>query len=446
MGLGAAASGSGAGLTGLSGAASGAAGAMTGNAKPNFMGNYGDAIMGAAGTLMPLLMKKPDPNAKPYKKGTNLVKYQEATKKIKSKETTSAKADSFSDPQLNQAIKYLQGGYSPSENLAPVETLVGKNVGTITPTQEQTNAKLLEKSGETYTAPSDYNVAATARMGGLAGLLKAMHRYKGRGSGIINPIGRFGSWSLPFGILGVNVNEATSTKDGESSFDFGKFIKQSAGDLAATIAGRKASRAAIRPIQEKLAQNKKLKEDVKQFKEKQNKYSEDLITWKKELEDAKSADKNMSAAQRKQRLDDFNEGKVKHLHSEQEVLSRRPKKPSAKNIDLPKGIMQLYRESLKQEAQKIGDQFGLGFLKNLSVKNEEALVRGTRQKVKSLSEAEKRIQRNERNSNIGLGLIAGTAVAGTGSLPFLYYADKKAELKKELEEKQKRKQKSNKKN
>ena len=437
MGLGAAASGSGAGLTGLSGAASGAAGAMTGNAKPNFMGNYGDAIMGAAGTLMPLLMKKPDPNAKPYKKGTNLIKYGEGDKKVKSKEATSAKPDSFSDPQLNQAIKYLQGSYNPSENLAPVETLVGRNVGTITPTQEQTNAKLLENSGETYTAPSDYNVAASARMGGLAALLKAMHRYKGKGSGRIKPIGRFGSWALPFGAVGSNVNEATSTKDGESSFDWGKFAKQSAGDLAAIFTGRKASRAAIRPIQEKLAQNKKLKEDVKQFKEKEKQYSESLITWKKELEDAKNADKNMSAAQRKQRLDDFNEGKVKYLHNEQEVLSRRPRKPNAKNIDLPKGIMQLYRESLKQEAQKIGDQFGLGFLKDLSVKDEEALVRGTRQKVKSLSDAEKRIQRNTRNTNIATGLTLGGAVLGSGAL-----IKRAVDYKKE----EKKKPKSNKKN
>jgi len=43
-----------------------------------FMGNYGGAITQAAGSLMPLLMKKPDPNAKPYKKGTNLIKYQAA--------------------------------------------------------------------------------------------------------------------------------------------------------------------------------------------------------------------------------------------------------------------------------------------------------------------------------------------------------------------------------
>jgi len=44
-----------------------------------FMGNYGGAITKAAGSLMPLLMKKPDPNAKPYKKGSKLIKYQAGT-------------------------------------------------------------------------------------------------------------------------------------------------------------------------------------------------------------------------------------------------------------------------------------------------------------------------------------------------------------------------------
>jgi hypothetical protein len=45
-------------------------------------GNIGGAIGSAASSLMPLLMKKPDPNAKPYKKGSNLVKYQEGNEAL----------------------------------------------------------------------------------------------------------------------------------------------------------------------------------------------------------------------------------------------------------------------------------------------------------------------------------------------------------------------------
>lgn len=53
------------------------------NKAEAFMGKNGTAITQAAGTLMPLLMKKPDPNAKPYKKGSKLIKYQGGTLKLK---------------------------------------------------------------------------------------------------------------------------------------------------------------------------------------------------------------------------------------------------------------------------------------------------------------------------------------------------------------------------
>jgi hypothetical protein len=49
-----------------------------------FMGNYGGAITSAAGSLMPLLMKKPKPGDKPYKKGTKLIKYQQGEKDVTS--------------------------------------------------------------------------------------------------------------------------------------------------------------------------------------------------------------------------------------------------------------------------------------------------------------------------------------------------------------------------
>jgi hypothetical protein len=59
--------------------ATGATGGGFANKAGAFMGNYGGAITSAASSLMPLLMKKPDPNAKPYKKGSKLIKYQEGT-------------------------------------------------------------------------------------------------------------------------------------------------------------------------------------------------------------------------------------------------------------------------------------------------------------------------------------------------------------------------------
>jgi hypothetical protein len=60
-----------------------------------FMGNYGGAITSAAGSLMPLLMKKPDPNAKPYKKGTNLIKYQNGIKSLTKEEGKVGKGSEY---------------------------------------------------------------------------------------------------------------------------------------------------------------------------------------------------------------------------------------------------------------------------------------------------------------------------------------------------------------
>lgn len=60
-----------------------------------FMGKYGGAISTAAGALAPLLMKKPDPNAKPYKKGTNMIKYQAGTKSLTKEEGKVGKGSEY---------------------------------------------------------------------------------------------------------------------------------------------------------------------------------------------------------------------------------------------------------------------------------------------------------------------------------------------------------------
>jgi hypothetical protein len=89
-------------------------------AKPSFsdkagaaMGNYGGAITQAAGTLMPLLMKKPDPNAKPYKTGTNMIKYQ--GNKLNTK-TSKSKFIKY-----QEGNEYLQSGKGMSNVLNAME-------------------------------------------------------------------------------------------------------------------------------------------------------------------------------------------------------------------------------------------------------------------------------------------------------------------------------------
>jgi hypothetical protein len=389
-----------------------------------FMGEHGGKLTSAATALAPLLMKQPDPNERPYKKGTNLIKYQ--------KGRDSVKAQEFSDPEVSEIVKYIQSeGNSVSEKLPPVDTIVGKRGNKVTPTIEDTNKKMLEDLGEIPAESKGYSGTQTGLMGGIAGVLKAMKMYKGRGKNLINPIGSAGSYFFPFGVPLVNIHTHTSEKAGETETNWKNTAIQTGADLLGVFAGRKLSRGMIRPIQEKLAQNKKLKEDVKEYKEKASKYPESLITWNKELEEAKKKDFSMPMAEKSKRMQEVNSGDRKYATEEAEVLSRKPKKPSAKNIDLPKPLMELYGESFKQEGRKLANTFGFSPLKNLSVKEEEEFVRRSKGKVKSLSDLERKIQRNEKNTNIGTGALLGGAALGSGALIKRAIDNKKEEKKKQ---------------
>lgn len=109
-----------------------------------FMGNYGGAITQAAGTLMPLLMKKTDPNARPYKKGSKLIKYQEGNEylqsgkgmknflntmeenstKLSNASVTKQPAEKFDMSSLNEVMPDIPRR-SPKGSKAPNDTQVG---------------------------------------------------------------------------------------------------------------------------------------------------------------------------------------------------------------------------------------------------------------------------------------------------------------------------------
>ncbi len=83
-----------------------------------FMGNYGSAIASAAGSIAPLLMKKPNPNAKPYKKGSKMVKYKNGGKDLNNlsfKDTEElVKADLLSnkDYLISKLPKFAQKAFA----------------------------------------------------------------------------------------------------------------------------------------------------------------------------------------------------------------------------------------------------------------------------------------------------------------------------------------------
>jgi hypothetical protein len=94
------------------------------------MGSYGGAITSVAGSLMPLLMKKPKPDDKPYKKGTKLIKYQSGTDTLKGKngapdtlynKTTGSKQP-FLPADIEEEEKPKQKTIKKVEKAKPAET------------------------------------------------------------------------------------------------------------------------------------------------------------------------------------------------------------------------------------------------------------------------------------------------------------------------------------
>lgn len=96
-----------------------------------FMGKYGSAITQAAGALMPLLMKKRNPNEKPYRKGTKMIKYQggvDSTILIKKGKGTPW--DTMVDTQTGQRTPILSSDTDVEEK---VETPVVRKKATPAP-------------------------------------------------------------------------------------------------------------------------------------------------------------------------------------------------------------------------------------------------------------------------------------------------------------------------
>jgi hypothetical protein len=115
------------GVEGLLGA-TGTSAPITFEKANELIGKHGKNIAQAAGSLMPLLMKKPDPNAKPYKKGSKLIKYQIGTEKLLiDKDSVKVKT-----PQGNIAT-----GATVEERGAPT-TATTTNTNTITEKKKET--------------------------------------------------------------------------------------------------------------------------------------------------------------------------------------------------------------------------------------------------------------------------------------------------------------------
>ncbi len=122
-------------------------------------------------------------------------------------------------------------------------------------------------------------------------------------------------------------------------------------------------------------------------------------------------------------MEDFNSNKIKYLFNEQEVLANKPRKPSLKGAQTSKPLMERFKESAAQEANKLGSDLGMGifnpmkYIKSLTqLSKDEEAIRRAQGKVKTLTAEEKRLRRNEIGTNIGTGILAAGSGLGSGYL------------------------------
>lgn len=130
-----------------------------------FMGNYGGAITKAAGSLMPLLMKKPDPNAKPYKKGSKLIKYQDgAQKTIVSDPNDPENLHEYFKRRSKEA-KALKEANEPQEEVGPTRKEIASLMRTYNQKEfEAGRFGYMDKSDPRYKQLTARNEAESARI------------------------------------------------------------------------------------------------------------------------------------------------------------------------------------------------------------------------------------------------------------------------------------------
>lgn len=210
----------------LGGAAGAAAGSGTAGGFAGFMGNYGGAISQVAGTLMPLLMKKTDPNDKPYKSGTNMIKSKKS-KLIK-----------YQDGNSNLKIKNDSVFVNNIPTGATIETR-SKNtqVPSNEPVEKEKKPTVTYNTKSSPTLTEGLGMSKGQEVGTVAGLsiLGEMFPEKGKLSGI-RKILKYGPAGARF-IHDVGM-EAINTGDVKWKERFGNFVQ----DISAGTAGSGAAR------------------------------------------------------------------------------------------------------------------------------------------------------------------------------------------------------------
>lgn len=228
----------------------------TGSGFGKFMNNYGDPIVGAAGTIMPLLMKKPDSNAKPYKKGSKLIKYDEGNKKTKILPDTGSSFEITMGDLADSALNAQAKGQSSSSSVKD-ETKPSKGEKAKTPTK---GLSAIKQAGLSATAGA---AGAALRAYGRSGpgKLKALSRGVGNAIQFISPTAS--------AVESIRKNIDSKTGDISYAGALGQFILDQAtgkiGGAAVRIPYKTASRTMqqVDDVMEDIAKRKETKAEYK---------------------------------------------------------------------------------------------------------------------------------------------------------------------------------------
>ncbi len=297
-------------VDGVAGAAGAGATGMEGGKFGQFMGNYGGSITQAAGTIMPLLMKKPNPNAKPYKTGSKLIKYQEGNKKTKTDRQV------FSDT-----------GYTTTANAnvtdADIAAYINAQTGGGQESPSQTAPKVakpsVKKSGE-ITGLQQAGIAGSA--GALGASLKEYGKTGKTGSTAAKVAGNIIQYLQPVVSAEESIRKSRNTKTGDISYTgaLGQFILDQAAAKTGGALVRIPSKT-ISAINKGVQESEEYAAKTKLSKQEQSKLSKEYYSEKKAAIKADNAETL-------KRLDKYQEDLKKYNERiSQKTRGKKPKPP-----------------------------------------------------------------------------------------------------------------------
>jgi hypothetical protein len=381
-------------------------------------------------------MKKPDVNAKPYKKGSNLIKYQGGNQKTKAKTITKAKKDSseYEDPDLDQIVNIAQNrsnGSYDNNTLAPLETL---SVNQERYSPDSVKARILKDSEQeqketpTKEGNAGYSAKQSAALGSVAGVAKALANYKGYGNKVVRGVGMTINGLLPYGAMLLNAKDyvgENAEKKLNSWSDAGQAGLQILSDYLGIRGGRSLSRATLSPFRRRGEDAAKLRETVLKFEEAKSKYPETIENL---LAQAREKDLAMPTAEKLQRLQDAQSGKIKYATYLAEAKANKPKPPHLKKDAIPPSLGARFKESFQKEGERLGNTFGLpSYVKSMQqMKKDEAMIRGGNKPKPTISKEQRRERRNENFMQTAEASLLGLSAATTG-LGIKYALDQKKE-------------------